>query len=77
MRPFVKRMQCELIPGGDGLDEPDPVMLGHSRPYTDSGLLQNKLIKGSTLKLYDGAPHGLATTIKDQINQDLFTFCQG
>jgi non-heme chloroperoxidase len=46
-------------------------------PYTDSGLLQNKLIKGSILKLYDGAPHGLATTIKDQINQDLFAFCQG
>jgi non-heme chloroperoxidase len=46
-------------------------------PYTDSGLLQHKLIKGSILKLYEGAPHGLATTIKDQINEDLFSFCQG
>jgi non-heme chloroperoxidase len=46
-------------------------------PYTDSGLLQNKLIKGSILKLYQGAPHGLATTIKDQINEDLFAFCGG
>jgi len=45
-------------------------------PYTDSGLLQHKLISGSILKLYDGAPHGLATTMKDQINEDLFAFCK-
>src|SRR5580704_15286646 len=30
MRLFVKRMQRELIPGGDGLDKSDPSMFGHS-----------------------------------------------
>jgi non-heme chloroperoxidase len=45
-------------------------------PYTDASLLQNKLIGGSILKLYPGAPHGLITTLKDQINEDLFAFCR-
>ena len=29
MRPFVQRMQRTLIARGDGLDEPDPVLLGY------------------------------------------------
>jgi non-heme chloroperoxidase len=45
-------------------------------PYTLASLLQHQLIKGSILKLYDGAPHGLMTTLKDQINGDLFAFCK-
>jgi non-heme chloroperoxidase len=45
-------------------------------PYTDASLLQHQLIKGSILKLYEGAPHGLITTLKDQINEDLFAFCK-
>jgi non-heme chloroperoxidase len=43
-------------------------------PYTDASLLQHKLIKNSVLKLIPGAPHGLCTTLKDQINQDLLEF---
>lgn len=43
-------------------------------PFTDSGLLQSKLIKGATLKVHKGAPHGLCTTLKDQINEDLLAF---
>src|SRR6201987_3919331 len=31
-------------------------------PYADAGALQAKLIKGSVLKVYKGAPHGLCTT---------------
>ena len=45
-------------------------------PYTLASLRQHELIKGSILKLYDGAPHGLITTLKDQINQDLLAFCK-
>src|SRR6202035_1177685 len=37
-------------------------------PFADSGLLQSKIIKGATLKVYPGAPHGLCTTYADQVN---------
>ena len=37
-------------------------------------LLQSKIVKGATLKIYKGAPHGLCTTLKDQVNEDLLTF---
>jgi non-heme chloroperoxidase len=43
-------------------------------PISDSSLLSAKLVKNSTLKVYKGAPHGLCTTEKDQINKDLLAF---
>src|SRR3984957_19987729 len=43
-------------------------------PFADSGLLQSKIIKGATLKVYPGAPHGLCTTHTDQVNADLLAF---
>ena len=43
-------------------------------PFADSGLLQSKLIKGATLNVYPGAPHGLCTTHADQVNADLLAF---
>jgi non-heme chloroperoxidase len=43
-------------------------------PLADSGILQSKLIKGATLKVYPGAPHGLCSTHKDKVNADLLTF---
>src|ERR1700686_2180034 len=43
-------------------------------PLADSGLLQSKLIRDATLKVYPGAPHGLCTTHADQVNADLLTF---
>jgi non-heme chloroperoxidase len=45
-------------------------------PFTDAGLLQSKLVKGATLKVYKGAPHGLCTTLKDRVNEDLYAFCK-
>lgn len=36
-----------------------------------------KLVKNATLKVYPGAPHGLASTHKDQLNADLLAFIQG
>jgi non-heme chloroperoxidase len=36
-----------------------------------------KLVKGATLKIYPGAPHGLATTHADQFNADLLAFIKG
>jgi non-heme chloroperoxidase len=35
-----------------------------------------KLVRNATLKVYPGAPHGLAATHKHQLNQDLLRFIQ-
>jgi non-heme chloroperoxidase len=43
-------------------------------PIADSALLSAKLVKNATLKVYKGAPHGMCTTLKDQINEDLLAF---
>jgi non-heme chloroperoxidase len=45
-------------------------------PFAEAGLLQSKLIKGAALKVYKGAPHGLCTTHKDQVHEDLLAFCR-
>ncbi len=45
-------------------------------PIGDSALLSSKIVKGATLKVYPGAPHGLTTTHKDKFNSDLLAFLQ-
>jgi non-heme chloroperoxidase len=45
-------------------------------PIGASALLSAKIVKGSTLKVYPGAPHGLPSTHKDQVNADLLAFCK-
>ncbi|MEI8383748.1 MAG: alpha/beta hydrolase [Planctomycetota bacterium] len=45
-------------------------------PIEASAILTSKLVKGSVLKVYPGAPHGLCATLKDDINKDLLTFFQ-
>jgi non-heme chloroperoxidase len=43
-------------------------------PIGASALLSSKLVPRATLKVYPGAPHGLADTHKDQLNADLLAF---
>jgi non-heme chloroperoxidase len=43
-------------------------------PINDSALLSAALVKGSLLKVYPGAPHGLCSTLKDKVNADLLAF---
>jgi len=43
-------------------------------PIGASSLLSSKLVKGATLKVIPGAPHGMCSTLKDQINADLLAF---
>jgi non-heme chloroperoxidase len=45
-------------------------------PIADSALLSAKLVKGATLKVISGGPHGMCSTLKDQINKELLTFLQ-
>jgi non-heme chloroperoxidase len=43
-------------------------------PIGASALMASKIVKGSTLKVYPGAPHGLTATHRDQFNTDLLAF---
>lgn len=43
-------------------------------PIGTSAHPSSKLLKFATLKIYPGAPHGLADTHKDQLNADLLAF---
>lgn len=46
-------------------------------PIASTSLRSAKLIQNATLKIYAGAPHGLAYTHKDQLNADLLAFLRG
>jgi len=46
-----------------------PVVFSHGWP-----LSADAWEEGSTLKVYPGAPHGLPSTHKDQVNADLLAF---
>jgi non-heme chloroperoxidase len=43
-------------------------------PIGASAMLSSKLVKGATLKVIPGAPHGLCSTLKAQVNAELLTF---
>jgi non-heme chloroperoxidase len=45
-------------------------------PIAASALLSSKMVKGATLKVIPGAPHGMCSTLKDQINAELLAFLQ-
>ena len=56
-----------------------PVLVMHGDddqvvPFADSAPLSDALLKNSTLKVYAGYPHGMATTQADVINADLLAF---
>jgi len=46
-------------------------------PIANSALRTSKMIKNAVLKVYQGAPHGLCTTHKDLVNEDLLAFIKG
>jgi len=61
------------------IDVPTLVMHGDDDqivPIADSALLSAKLVKGATLKVYPGLPHGMCATHPDVINPDLLAFIQ-
>ena len=60
-------------------DVPTLVMHGDDDqivPIAASALQSAKLVKGATLKVYSGFPHGMPTTHADVINADLLAFFQ-
>ncbi|MCL8483942.1 MULTISPECIES: alpha/beta fold hydrolase [Bradyrhizobium] len=46
-------------------------------PIGASALLSSKIIKDAKLVVYEGAPHGMCTTLKDRVNAELLSFIQG
>jgi non-heme chloroperoxidase len=46
-------------------------------PIGASAMRSSKMIKGATLKVIPGAPHGLCSTLKDQVNAELLAFFKG
>jgi len=46
-------------------------------PIVASAMLSSKIVKGAILKVYEGAPHGLPSTLKDRVNEDLLAFIKG
>ena len=49
----------------------------HSAPLDFTGRRTAKLIPGSELKVYEGAPHGLFITHMERLNRDLLAFVKG
>jgi non-heme chloroperoxidase len=45
-------------------------------PIGAAALLSSTLVKGATLKIIPGAPHGMCSTLKDQMNAELLAFLQ-
>jgi non-heme chloroperoxidase len=43
-------------------------------PIVAAGMLSSKIVKGAEFKIYKGAPHGMCSTLKDEINADLLAF---
>jgi non-heme chloroperoxidase len=56
-----------------------PTMVLHGEddqivPFADAGALSSKIIKNAKLVVYKGAPHGMCTTLKDKVNEELLAF---
>ena len=43
-------------------------------PIGAAAMLSSKIVKGATLKVYPGAPHGMCSTLKDRVNAELLAF---
>ena len=63
-----------------GFDVPTLILHGEDDqivPIGASAMRSSKLVKGATLKVYPGTPHGMTATHKDEVNEDLLTFLRG
>lgn len=45
-------------------------------PIGAAAMMSSKLVKGAILKVIPGAPHGMLSTLKDQMNEELLAFFQ-
>ena len=43
-------------------------------PIVSAAMLSSKIVKNAKLVIYKGAPHGMCTTLKDKVNDELLAF---
>jgi len=43
-------------------------------PIGASAMISSKIVKNAKLVIYKGAPHGMCTTLKDRVNEELLNF---
>lgn len=43
-------------------------------PIADAALVSSKIVKNAKLVVYKGAPHGMCTTLKEGVNEELLGF---
>jgi non-heme chloroperoxidase len=59
------------------LDVPTLILHGDDDqivPISASALMSSKIVKGATLRIFAGAPHGMPTTLQDRVNEELLAF---
>ena len=69
--------ETDLTEDLEKFDVPTLVMHGDDDqivPVKDSAEKSAKLIKGVTIQIYPGGPHGLTATHQEQVNADLLAF---
>src|SRR6266403_3247874 len=69
--------ETDLTPDLEKIDVPTLILHGDDDqivPIADSARLSSKLVKSATLKVYKGAPHGMCTTLKQEVNEELLAF---
>jgi non-heme chloroperoxidase len=72
--------ETDTTPDLKKIDVPTLILHGDDDqivPIGASAMLSSKIVKDATLKIYKDAPHGMCTTLKDQVNADLLSFMQG
>lgn len=72
--------ETDLTEDLEKIDVPTLILHGDDDqivPIDDSARLSAKIVKDATLKVYPGAPHGMCSTHKDQVNADLLAFIKG
>ena len=45
-------------------------------PIVASAMISSKIVRNAELKVYKGSPHGMCTTEKDRVNQELLAFIE-
>jgi non-heme chloroperoxidase len=74
---------CQVTDYRDDIRRFDvPVLVVHGDqdafvPFNATARQATELFRDATLKVYEGAPHGLLFTHKDRLNQDLLNFIAG
>ena len=72
--------EVDYTPDLQRIDKPTLIVHGDADqivPIGASGMKSAQIVKNAKLKVYQGAPHGLAQTQTDRFNQDLLAFIKG